>query len=153
MRKLWAGEKGLQPQGPQRARRTPSCYAQLHTLASLISPPRRHSRDPGTGVQGLPHQERAREGPRVLIRLQGHRSHQPSPQMRWDKATQTEGRRGLLPPWLLSLGELQAPTGLGTGWLGGGGGAGRDCLARPSRKPGEAAAPVSTPERRVTQRS
>lgn len=66
-----------------------------------------------------------------LIRLQGHRSHQPSPpQMRWDKATQTEGRRGLLPPWLLSLGELQAPTGLGTGWLGAGG-EGREGTAWP----------------------
>lgn len=125
MRKLWAGEKGLQPQGPQRHAAHPAATHSC-TLWPYDSSPD-GTQGPRDGCAGSAPPERGREGPRVPH--PSPRSSippaQPPPQMRWDKATQTEGHRGLLPPWLLSLGELQAPMGLGTGWLGAGGRGGK----------------------------
>ena len=109
------------PPGPHRARRG---YSQLHALASRPRPPRRRSGTQGRVCRGCPTREGQR-GPRVPH--SAPRSWVPParpPEMQWDKAAQTEGRRALLPPWLPSLGELQAPTGLGTG----SGGGGKDCL-------------------------
>lgn len=115
--KGWAGTG--RPPGPCGA---PGSYSGLHALASRSLAPRRRS-DPGTGVQGRPTRARPERGPVCLIWLRAHGSTSLAPQIRWDKAAQTEERRTLLPPWLPSLRELQAPTGLGTGsgWLGAGG--------------------------------
>lgn len=135
-------------------RATPRTQGLLTAARSglMTSPLQTALRDPGTGVQGLPHQrgaERGREGPRVPH--PAPRSSVPParpPQMQWDKAAQTEGCRALLPPWLPSFGELQVPTGLGTG-SGGRKGLPVPDSARPSRTPGEAAAPIPGPERRA----
>lgn len=93
----------------------------------MISRPQTALR-PGMGVQGGPTRARPERSPACLIWLRAHRSTSLALQVRWDKAAQTEGLRALLPPQLPSFGELQAPTGLGTGsgCLGAGG---WDCLA------------------------
>ena len=152
--RVWAGEEGLQPQGqagldgPQGHTAHPgathSCTLWPHDLS-----PAGGAQGPRDGCAGAAPPERGREGP--CVPHPAPRSSVPParpPQMQWDKAAETEGRRALLPPWLPSFGELQVPTGLGTG-SGGRKGLPVPDSARPGRTPGEAAAPIPAPERRA----
>ena len=132
-------------------RATPRTQGLLTAARSGLttSPPQTALRDPGTGVQGLPHQRGAERAPCASFGSEVMGPTSPAPrdamgQGRPDRGTQGPSPAVAAEPWRAA--GANGPRN----WLGGG----RKGLpvpdsARPGRTPGEAAAAIPAPERRA----
>lgn len=130
MRKLWAGEKGLQPQGPQRHAAHPAATHSC-TLWPYDSSPD-GTQGPRDGCAGSAPPERGREGPRVphpSPRSSIPPAQPPPPdamgQGHPDRGTQGPSPTVAAEPWRAA--GANGPRN----WLVGGGGEGREGTAWP----------------------